>query len=45
MGATVGAAHRALWAREAPVDALEALLSVEPLAQEWKVALVSRLSS
>ncbi len=44
MAATVTAAHRALWSRETAVEALEALLAVEPLALEWKMALASRLS-
>ncbi len=43
MGATVTAAHRALWSRETPVEVVEALLSVEPLALDWKMALASRL--
>ncbi|CAA9275674.1 MAG: Uncharacterized protein conserved in bacteria [uncultured Acidimicrobiales bacterium] len=43
VGATVTAAHLALWSREVPAEVVEALLSVEPLALEWKMALASRL--
>ncbi len=42
MGATVGVVHQALYG-QVPVEVLEALLSVEPLALDWKTALVQRL--
>jgi len=43
MGATVAAARDALWSPEAPPELVEALLSVEPLALDWKLALAARL--
>ncbi len=43
LGATVGATHQALWSRDVPVEVIEALLSVEPLALDWKKALARRL--
>jgi MOSC domain-containing protein YiiM len=42
-GVTVEAAHHALWHRETPDEVLEAFLSIEPLALEWKMALAARL--
>lgn len=37
-GVTVEAAHQAFWHPETPDDLLEAFLSIEPLALEWKMA-------
>jgi MOSC domain-containing protein YiiM len=43
MGATVRVTHDAAYPGGAPDEVIEALLSVEPLAQEWKLALAARL--
>ncbi len=43
LGATVGATHHALWSRDVPVEVVEALLCVEPLALDCKKALAGRL--
>jgi MOSC domain-containing protein YiiM len=43
IGATVGLVHEATKPGAAPVDVLQALLAVEPLAMEWKLFLASRL--
>ena len=43
MGATVWAVHEAARPDAAPVEVVEALLCVEPLAEEWKLALAARL--
>jgi hypothetical protein len=44
MGATVRAMHEAARPGGAPPEVLEALLCVEPLAEEWQGALVARLT-
>jgi MOSC domain-containing protein YiiM len=43
MGASVWAVHEAARPGGAPVQVVEALLSVEPLAMEWKLHLARRL--
>ncbi len=43
MGATVSVMNEATKPGAAPVDVLQALLAVEPLAMEWKLFLASRL--
>jgi MOSC domain-containing protein YiiM len=43
MGATVSVVNEATKPGAAPVDVLQALLAVEPLAMEWKLFLASRL--
>ena len=43
MGATVAAVHEAAKPGAAPLEVVQALLSVEPLALEWKLALAARL--
>ncbi len=43
MGATVSVANEATKPGEAPVEVIQALLAVEPLAMEWKLFLASRL--
>lgn len=43
MGATVAAVHEAARGGGAPPEVIEALLCVEPLALEWKLALARRL--
>jgi len=43
MGATVWAVHEAARPGGAPIEVVEALLSVEPLAMEWKLHLADRL--
>jgi MOSC domain-containing protein YiiM len=43
MGATVRAVHDAARVGGAPVEVIEALLHVEPLAEEWKLHLAARL--
>jgi MOSC domain-containing protein YiiM len=43
MGATVSVMNEATKPGEAPVDVIQALLAVEPLAMEWKLFLASRL--
>ena len=43
MGATVGVVHHAIRHGATPAEVIEALLSVEPLAMEWKLALARRL--
>ena len=43
MGATVAVVHEAARPGAAPLDVVQALLSVEPLALEWKLALAARL--
>jgi hypothetical protein len=43
MGATVSVVNEATKPDAAPVDVLQALLAVEPLAMEWKLFLASRL--
>jgi MOSC domain-containing protein YiiM len=43
MGATVGVVHHAVRHGATPPEVIEALLSVEPLAMEWKLALARRL--
>jgi len=43
LGATVGAVHDAARPGGAPVEVIEALLHVEPLALSWKLDLAARL--
>ncbi len=43
MGATVAVVHEAAMPGAAPLEVVQALLSVEPLALEWKLALAARL--
>ena len=43
MGATVAVVHEAARPGAAPLAVVQALLSVEPLALEWKLALAARL--
>ena len=43
MGATVAVMHEAATPGVAPLEVIQALLSVEPLALEWKLALAARL--
>jgi len=43
MGATVAVVHEAAKAGAAPLEVIQALLAVEPLAMEWKLLLASRL--
>ena len=43
MGATVGIVHHAVRSPATPPEVIEALLAVEPLALEWKLALARRL--
>jgi MOSC domain-containing protein YiiM len=43
MGATVRVVHDAAYPGGPPPEVIEALLSVEPLADEWKYALAARL--
>ena len=43
MGATVDVVHEAARPGAAPLEVVQALLSVEPLALEWKLALAARL--
>jgi MOSC domain-containing protein YiiM len=43
MGATVSVVNEATKPDAAPVDVIQALLAVEPLAMEWKLFLASRL--
>jgi MOSC domain-containing protein YiiM len=40
---TVAAAHDGLWSRHASTEDLEALVSLEPLALDWKQAVAARL--
>ena len=43
MGATVAVVYEAATPGVAPIEVIQALLSVEPLALEWKLALAARL--
>jgi len=43
VGATVAVVHEAARPGAAPLEVIEALLSVDPLALEWKLALAARL--
>jgi hypothetical protein len=43
IGATVAVVHEATKPGEAPLEVIQALLGVEPLAMEWKLFLASRL--
>jgi len=43
MGATVAVMNQATKPGEAPVEVIQALLAVEPLAMEWKLFLARRL--
>ena len=43
LGATVRAVHEARRPGGAPTEVIEALLHIEPLAQNWKMHLVERL--
>ncbi len=43
IGATVAVVHEATKPGAAPVEVIQALLGVEPLAMEWKLFLASRL--